>query len=344
MVFSIIGILLIPFGYFKKFAYYPIIEFLLQLQLMRLIGFTLYPVNYQNFVFLKGFDAAQFQWMPNVVNIATLNTFAENSFAAYQFKSSTMNFLSLSASNLLFFLVFQPVLGYLYLYDKQYFSKLILWAEKTLLYVCSTNILFAAISSFVSLFINTQNLTVFFIVSQLLGLVAIGTIVYFFILQRKQFRKYKMFFLNSLAFCVLAPFFSKSYPVSFVLLNTAQVGILVASYKNRKRSDKRTKPLLIGRVLFLVMFNVVELGSFPPLVIAVASLFFAVELGIIGYIMYLSFKKKRSHERKESVKNIDIKDQVVESRLEGEDEFVREQIVKFSDGRPEDVMYEQERS
>lgn len=43
----------------------------MQLQLMRLLGFTLYPVSFDTFAFLKGFDVAQFQWMPNVVDLAT---------------------------------------------------------------------------------------------------------------------------------------------------------------------------------------------------------------------------------------------------------------------------------
>ena len=42
---------------------------------MRLIGFTLYPVKYDIFKFLEGFDVAQFQWMPNIANIATMNIF-----------------------------------------------------------------------------------------------------------------------------------------------------------------------------------------------------------------------------------------------------------------------------
>lgn len=118
-----------------------------------------------------------------------------------------------------------------------------------------------------------------------------------------------MFFITSLAFCVLVPFFSKSFSVCFVLLNLAQVGIIVATYKNRKKSDKRTKPLMIGRILFLIMFNFIELGYYPILVVVIGSLFFAAELGIIGYIIYLSFiKKKLSSERKEMVKHIEIKD------------------------------------
>jgi branched-subunit amino acid ABC-type transport system permease component len=109
----------------------------------------------------------------------------------------------------------------------------------------------------VSLFINTQNISLLFIISQLLGLFAIGLLVFFFIVQRKNFTRYKMFLATSFAFCILIPFFSKSFPISLVLLNISMIVIIVASYKNRKKSDKRTKPLLLGRLLFLIMMNVV---------------------------------------------------------------------------------------
>ena len=102
-----------------------------------------------------------------------------------------------------------------------------------------------------------------------------------------------MFFLISLAFCTLVPFFSKSFPVCFVLLNIAQVAILILTYKNRKKSDKRTKPLLWGRLGFLIMFNFVEIGYYSELVIAAGSLYFTAQLGIIIYIIYLSFNQKK---------------------------------------------------
>ena len=289
IAFSVVCLALLPLTFFKKYTYYPVIELVMQVQLLRLLGFATYDIDYHNHAFLRGFDSSQMQWMPNLQQQFAPITYFENTFPNYQFKSVDMNFLNLASSNLLFLLIFQPILGYLYFLNKDYYRRFILWTQKTLIYVCSINLSFAAISSFISLFINSQDSSSLFAASQLLGFAAIVALSVFFFKQSEGLLRYKMFLLTSLAFCVLTPFFSLSFVVCLVLLNFSQGAILFVAYRRRKKSDKRTKPLLLARLMFLVVVDVILLGKHPAVVITCGTLHFGVFLGLIGYIIYRSF-------------------------------------------------------
>ena len=124
------------------------------------------------------------------------------------------------------------VIGYLHLYDKLAFKKVIKWITKCLVYFCCTNLFFATTSSFVGLWLNTGNTQPVFIVSQLIGLLAGALIILYFYRSKKRVRKEGLFVVSSGINCVLYPLFGLSKPIVLILVVLFQ-SLLIAYFYSR---------------------------------------------------------------------------------------------------------------
>lgn len=189
-IFLTVGALaLVVAAYWNKKCQYLVLEFLVLIQTVQLFNFIKYPLDISLAAYLRGFDASQFQFLPNAFSLLS-NSYKENAFDGFQYKSVDMNFLRLAGSMLEAILIFAMLVGYLYLYDKQAFKSPIKWIIKFIAYFCSTRLLFASTSSFIALWINLNNTDSKFLISQLLGLLCAGLVVsYFYYHNRKRLRK-----------------------------------------------------------------------------------------------------------------------------------------------------------
>lgn len=205
-----------------------------------------------------------------------------------------MNFLRLISPVLLYIIIFSVFVGYLYVYDKISFKKLIGWMMKVMVFTTSLNIGFSAFSSLVGLFLNHSNSNVMFIVSQMIGLVVLGGLVWYYS-KRAELFKTKLFIVGDFIHCITIPLFSISLSIFLIIDTVLSVAIVIYYWKKvMKKRSRKDWCILVERIIGILLLNIIVMVSSSIAMILVVSILLFICLLMTIFMYYLGIKKSRT--------------------------------------------------
>lgn len=183
-------------------------------------------------------------------------------------------------------------MGYMYVWDKKGLRRVLKWMAKVVVYAVSMNLLFDGFSSLVGLFVNYDNTRALFVISQMLGLVVLGLLGWYYS-KTKNLLKKKLFMIGDFIFCFTVPLFPVSTSIFLILTAVIQITLIMYYWKKvMKKTDKRNWIQLIERIINVIILNVIVMVQNSMAVIMITSILLFACLLMTLYLYYIGIKKK----------------------------------------------------